>query len=79
MDQVTAKNRARWLAELADAIAEAQVLACRMSAEHGLSNDLLDLLARLDVAHVEVEALRRSGWPACSPELISARYCAGPE
>ena len=39
MDQVTAKNRARWLAELADAIAEAQVLACRMSAEHGLSND----------------------------------------
>jgi hypothetical protein len=62
LDQITAEDRARWLAELAEAIAEAQELAWRMSGEQGICSDGLDLLARIDFARAEVEALRCNGW-----------------
>lgn len=62
MDQIAVEDRARWLAELADAIGSALDLTWRMAAERGLSSDTLDLLARLEFARVEVETLRCTAW-----------------
>ena len=54
-------ERARWLAELAEAIDEAQRVAWRLGVEGG-SIEATELYAHLEVARAEVEALRRGGW-----------------
>ena len=59
--------RARWLAELAQAIDEAQCLAWQLGVVEGSNAEALDLYVQLEVARAEVEALqgRRS-----RPELM---------
>jgi hypothetical protein len=55
---VTAAQRARWLAELSDALEEAQELIWRLGMT-GVGNvDAIDLSARLEAARAQVRSLR---------------------
>ena len=65
-----AMHRARWLAELADSIDQAQRLAWRLGVAEGNNAEAKDLYGRLEAARVEVESLRRGAWtrePAVLP------------
>lgn len=53
-----AADRASWLAELAQAIDEAQRLAWRVGVTEARSSEALELYVQLEVARLEVEALR---------------------
>lgn len=55
-------ERARWLAELADAIEDAQRLAWRIGLGDYSNHEAMDLYVRLECARAEVEFLKRSGW-----------------
>ena len=57
----SAAERAQWLAELAEAIDEAQKLVWRLGVSEGNSARANELYARLEAARAEVDALRRSG------------------
>lgn len=57
---VSAAERARWLAELAQVLDEAQELMNRLAVAEGRRAEALDLSARLEAAIAEVQALRRS-------------------
>ena len=61
-DQVVALERARWLAELAQAIAQAQKLAWRLGVAEGDSEEARELYARLEAVGSEVDSLRFDGW-----------------
>lgn len=54
----TAANKARWLAELADAIESAQRLAWKLGTAPHPSPEARELYSRLEAARVEVESLR---------------------
>lgn len=55
---VSGALRARWLAELSEALKEAQSLLWQIEPS-GLRNvDALDLSARLEAAHAQVQSLR---------------------
>lgn len=58
--EVTGSERARWLAELAEALAEAQILLWRMGEADLRMIDALDLSARLDDARALVHSLQVS-------------------
>ncbi len=53
----SAAERARWLAEVADALARAQVLAWQLGADGALP-DALELYAQIELAAAEVRSLR---------------------
>ena len=55
-------ERGRWLAELAQAIAEAQRLARSLGVSRGNCAEAEDLNGRLELVRIEVEDLRRGGW-----------------
>ena len=55
-------DRARWLAELASAIDDAQRVAWQIGVEEGNNAEARSLYARLEAARLEVEALRRGRW-----------------
>ena len=55
--EVSAVERALWLASLAEAIEEAQQLASRLGVVEGQS-EAVDLYVRLEIARAEVESLR---------------------
>jgi len=57
---VSAVERARWLAELAPVLQEAQELVSRLAVARGRKSEALDVCARLEAAHAEVQSLRRS-------------------
>ena len=57
-----AAERSRWLAELAEAIAEAQRLARTIGVPEGSCAPANALYERLEAVRIEVEALRRGGW-----------------
>jgi acyl-CoA reductase-like NAD-dependent aldehyde dehydrogenase len=57
---VSTATRARWLAELAEAIEEAQELVIRLAAAEGRRAEALDLSVRLGAARAEVQSLRRN-------------------
>lgn len=54
---MTIAERSRWLADLAEAIDQAQQLAWRLGSEEG-GGEAMDLYERLETARTEVEALR---------------------
>jgi hypothetical protein len=58
---VYAAERARWLAELAQALGEAQELVNCLAVAGGGYIETLDVCARLEAARAEVQSLRRSG------------------
>ena len=61
-------ERARWLAELSDAISQAEHLAWRLGYAEGDSGDARALHARLVAMRAELEALR-SSWAAAPAEI----------
>ena len=56
--QASANERARWLAELAEALEQAQKLAWRMGLLEGDSVEAMELYGRLEAARMEVQSLR---------------------
>jgi len=68
-NEATATDRARWLAELAVAIEQAQKLAWRLGVSEGDDPEAKDLYSRLEAAREEVESLRRGGWAGEQREL----------
>jgi hypothetical protein len=63
-DRPATAERARWLAELAQAIGEAQRVARSLSASRGHCPESALLHAQLELVRIEVEELRRGGWGA---------------
>lgn len=61
--------RSRWLAELEQAIDEAQLLAWQLGVLGAVSAEALDLYCRLDAARDEVGKLRSGGWRAQQNEI----------
>ena len=68
-NEATATERARWLAELATAIDQAQKLAWRLGVSEGDDPEAKSLYARLESVRTEVESLRRGGWAGERREL----------
>ena len=58
--EVTTVERARWLAELAQALDEAQEVVKSFASAGGSYAETLDVSARLEAARAEVQSLRRS-------------------
>ena len=56
-----ANARARWLAELAEALEEAHRLAVELADERPESDDLAVARVRIKAVRAELEALRRAG------------------
>jgi hypothetical protein len=55
---VTAAERARWLAELSQALDDAQTLLWRLDPERLRDVDALDLSARLEAARAHIRSIR---------------------
>lgn len=55
---ISVAERARWLAELAAAVDEAQMLLWRMGVMEGDNADAKELYSRLECARTEIERLR---------------------
>lgn len=53
-------DRAKWLAELADVLDQAQKLVWSLAMIEARGSETLDLYARLEAARAEVQALRLS-------------------
>lgn len=68
-DSAAALERARWLAELAEAIGQAQRLAWRLGVAEGDSEEARELYARLEAVRSEVDALRFGDWVAVRSEI----------
>lgn len=62
-------ERARWLAELALAVDQAQQLAWRLRASEANTAEVEGLYRRLEAARIEVEALRRGGWRTSAVDI----------
>lgn len=63
-ERPAAGERGRWLAELAQAVDQAQRLARTLSVAQGTCAEAEDLYGRLEAIRIEVEDLRRGGWGA---------------
>jgi hypothetical protein len=59
---VPSAERVRWLAELAEAIDQAQKVAWRIGVAEGDNAEAKELYGRLEAARVEVDALRRGSF-----------------
>jgi hypothetical protein len=68
-DELVALKRARWLAELAQAVTEAQKLAWRLGVVEGDSEEARELYAQLEAVRVELESLRTNGWTGVRREV----------
>jgi hypothetical protein len=66
---VSAAERARWLAELAQVLQEAQQLVIQLAVARGRKSEALDVCARLEAAYAQVQSLRRSR-ASQSPENV---------
>ena len=70
-DQVVALGRARWLAELTKAIAQAQKLAWQLGFTEG-DDEARELYSRLETIRTEVESLRFGGFGDVRREIDRA-------
>jgi hypothetical protein len=62
VDRANGTGRAQWLAELADALEQAQQIAWTLGVSEGSSPDARDLYGRLEAVRIEVESLRQGHW-----------------
>jgi hypothetical protein len=60
--ETSASERARWLAELALALEEAQKVAWRLGVSEGDSAEAKELYGRIEAARAEVDTLRLNGF-----------------
>lgn len=72
-DRPASAARAQWLAELAQAIADAQRLARTPSIPKANCAEVEALYRRLELIRIEVEDLRRGSWGA-RPGKIDPRW-----
>lgn len=72
-ERTAAVEHSRWLAELAEAIDQAQRLARTLSATGSNSAEAKELFRRLESVRIEVDALRRGGWVTRSTEIDPLR------
>jgi hypothetical protein len=68
-DSAAALERARWLADLLEAIGQAQRLAWRLGVAEGNCEQARELYARLEAVRNEVDALRFGNWSAVRSEI----------
>jgi hypothetical protein len=68
-DQVGSADRARWLAELAEAIDQAQRVAWALGIVEGNDPEAKELYGRLESVRVEVESLRHGRWTWQSKQI----------
>lgn len=61
-DHLIALERTRWLAELGQAINQAQKIAWRLGVAEGDMLEAREVYARLEVLRGELEVLRTTGW-----------------
>lgn len=64
-----AAERSRWLAELAEAVAQAQRLARALDAPEGNCPPARRVYGRLESIRIEIESLRRGSWGARPIEI----------
>jgi hypothetical protein len=64
-----AAERSRWLAELAEAVDQAQRLARALSTAGSDGAQAKELFHRLESVRVEVDSLRRGAWVKRSTEI----------
>jgi hypothetical protein len=60
--ETSATERARWLAQLALALEEAQKVAWRLGVSEGDNAEAKELYSRIEAARAEVDRLRLSGF-----------------
>jgi len=72
-ERTAAAERSRWLAELAQAIDEAQRLARNLGDSERKCAHAKELYGRLESVRIEVEALRRGAWVPRSTEIDPLR------
>ncbi len=60
--ETSSTERARWLAELALALEEAQKVAWRLGVSEGDSAEAKELYGRIEAARAEIDRLRLSGF-----------------
>lgn len=68
-DQVVALERARWLSELAEAVAQAQKLAWSLGVIDGDDDEARELYARLEAVRGEIDSLRFGRWAEVRSEI----------
>lgn len=68
-ERPAAAERSRWLAELAQAVDQAQRLARTLGVPGGNCEPAKELYDRLELVRIEVEALRRGAWGASPIEI----------
>ncbi len=61
-DQVVALEQARWLSELAQAVAQAQKVAWSLGVIDGDDEEARELYARLEAVRTEIDSLRFGRW-----------------
>ena len=66
--EVAAVDRAKWLAELADALEEAQKLTWRIGSTDGERSEAMELYGRLESARAEARSLQFGGFKAAQPQ-----------
>jgi hypothetical protein len=66
--EVSAAERARWLAELSEALGQAERLIWSLSDRPGAAPELKELYGRLDAARAEVQSLRFKRSPTFGPK-----------
>ena len=64
-----AADRARWMADLAAAIDDAQRVAWRIGIVEGSGGVAMALYRRLEIARAELDAIRTSGWATMREEF----------
>ena len=62
VDRASGTDRAQWLAELADAVEQAQRLAWTLGVSEGTSHEARELYGRLEAVRIEMESLRQGQW-----------------
>ena len=76
--EISAAERARWLADLALAIDQAQKLVWRLGVSEGDNAEAKDLYERLESARAEVESLRLGGFAGANrqpdPEWMKSLF-----
>ena len=78
--EVPPAERARWLAEVSDALEQAHRLLCELDIDDASTPDALDLYVRIEAARIEAQALRlsRSITPRAEPDPIWTNLSAWP-
>ena len=69
VDRASGTDRAQWLAELADAVEQAQRLAWTLGVSEGSSQEARELYGRLEAVRIEMESLRQGQWRKLQPDI----------